>query len=50
LIEIPQSDDPKVPLKLKATVHKELLSHLALKLKSITVENAEDRQVIAFNR
>ena len=46
LIEIAQSEDPKVPLKLKAEVHKEILSYLAPKLKSITVENVEDRQVI----
>lgn len=46
LIDIARSDDPKIPLKLKAEVHKELLSYLAPKLKSITVENVEDRQVI----
>ena len=46
LIQIAQSEDPKVPLKLKAEVHKEILSYLAPKLKSITVENVEDRQVV----
>ena len=46
LIGIAQSDDPRIPLKLKAEVHKEILSYLAPKLKSITVENSEDRQVI----
>ncbi len=46
LIEIAQSDDPKVSLKLKAEVHKELLSYITPKLKSITIENVEDRQVI----
>lgn len=46
LIEMAQSEDPKIPLKLKAEVHKEILSYIAPKLKSITLENAEDRQIV----
>lgn len=46
LIVIAQSNDPRISLKLKAEVHKEILSYIAPKLKSIKVESSDDRQVI----